>query len=557
MSKAAAHVAHWIRACVDEWPTCLLIAAALAMFVSQCVAAGDARIDDAYITFSFSKNLALGHGPVYSHGVRVEGYSTFLWMALVALPLIFTRGAAPMACARVMGGLFLVLLGWSIFRLARCFGASRKVAALCLLLLSFNTDLAVAYLTGMETAAYVALVAFACMAAAQSLTDRRWERRWERWAAWGALAVALMRIDGFVPCAAIVGWFFLRAFARGDGRAMRRFVRAFAPPLAVYALWFLWRWHYYGLPLPSTYYAKALIPKLMPNRGAEYVTKEVTDAWLWAGLLGWAWLLWRRRLSAALVGCFVLLHWRYVEEVGGDWMPFGRFILPTVPLLITLLMCAGGDAIACAFRARNRFRWLVPAAPLALAAMMAVRMDHRYLNIDGERYKVAAVAEQNGHVDKLIEAAKILDQLMPPGAHLVTDYGGVMGYYTHAAVIEMWGLANATIATRGNTEGVWPFYGRTCPSCYPELRPDYFHVTQPLVRREPAFSSADEVINNVWQTDTIGRYIDIKATFAVGRAYRPETGEALYFLQRRDGAFSPARRTTPRGLVVDYPFESS
>jgi hypothetical protein len=140
---------------------------------------------------------------------------------------------------------------------------------------------------------------------------------------------------------------------------------------------------------------------------------------------------------------------------------------------------------------------------------------------------------------------------------LVTDYGGIFGYYTEGAVIEMWGLANATIATRGNTEGVRPIYGKTCPACYPELQPEYFHVMQPMVRREPAFSSANQVIANVWQTDTIGRYIDFKATFAVGRALSPQTGEALYFLQKRDGGFSPARKTTGRGLVLDYPFENA
>ena len=80
MSKEESHLVRWTKACAKEWPTCLIVAAAAAVFVSQLVAAGDARIDDAYITFSFSKNLALGHGPVYSHGVRVEGYSTFLWM---------------------------------------------------------------------------------------------------------------------------------------------------------------------------------------------------------------------------------------------------------------------------------------------------------------------------------------------------------------------------------------------------------------------------------------------------------------------------------------------
>ncbi len=553
MSRITGLLTQWTRSSVRHWHLVLLALAAAGMFVAQCAFTGDAKIDDAFITFSFSKNLALGHGPMYSHGVRVEGYSTFLWMVLVALPLVITRGAAPLGMARVMAAPFVVLLGWSVYRLARSCGASRTVAAICVLFLSFNTDLAVAYLTGMETLPYVALVTFAFAAAVRSFS----EPRWTKWAAWGGLGVALMRIDGFVPCGAMLGYLFLRVLVKGDSKALRGFLRTFGPPIVVYAIWFIWRWHYYGLFLPSTYYAKALLPKLMPQRGQGYLIDEVMEGWLWGGLVGWLWLLWRRQLGAALIGCYVIVHWMYVITVGGDWMPFGRFILPTIPLLIALLGAAGSDLVLGSFRSKSRIRWLVPFAPLALGAMMAVRMDHRFLNSDFEKSKLAGVAEQTSNVDNYLRASEFLREVVPPGGRLVTDYGGIFAYYTDGAVIEMWGLANAMIATRGNTEGVQPFYGRTCAACYPELQPEYFHVMQPLVRREPAFSSARQVIANVWQTEAIGRYINFEATFAVGRALWPQTGEALYFLQKRDRGFSPTPRTTQRGFIVDYPFEAA
>ena len=542
---------HWIEMGARQWPLWLVAIAAILMFVSQCVSLGDTRIDDAFITFSFSKNLALGHGPVYSHGLRVEGYSTFLWMVLVALPLIATRGAAPLTMARLMGAPFVVLLGWAVYRLARSLGASRPIASVCVLLLSFNTDLAAAYLMGMETLPYVALVVFAFAATVQSLS----EIRWQKWAAWGGLCVALMRIDGFVPWGIMLGWSFLHVFSRGDAQSIRRFVRTFAPPVVVYILWFAWRWHYYGLFLPSTYYAKALVPKLLPQRGIEYLLEEVTGAWLWCGLVGWAWLLWRRRLGAALVGSFVVLHWLYVVKVGGDWMPYGRFLLPTVPFSVVLLVVSGANATATFFRSGSRLWWFIPVPFALLAAIMAVRMDHRFLNDDLEKSKSAGVVRETSNVKNYLRAAEFLGQVVPPGGRLVTDYGGVFAYYTEGSVIEMWGLANATIATRGDTGGVNPKFGKTCPACYPELQPEYFHVMAPMVRRKSAFSSANEVIASVWQTDTIGRYIDFKAVFAVGRALSPGTGEALYFLQKRDQRFSAARRTTGRGLVVEYPFE--
>jgi len=248
------------------------------------------------------------------------------------------------------------------------------------------------------------------------------------------------------------------------------------------------------------------------------------------------------------------VHLVYVIAVGGDWMAFGRFVLPVVPLLVSLFVVGAADLTRSAIRSRFPLRWFVPIVPLALACMMAGRMDHRFANTDDENERSALIEGMNTSVEGYLKVADFLRKVVPPGGRLVTDYGGVFAYFTEGAVIEMWGLANATIATRGNNEGIRPIYGKTCPSCYPELRPEYFHVAEPLLRQEPAFSSADAVIAQVWQTDTIGRYIDFKADFVVGRVFRPATNESLYFLKRRDKAFPPPGAVSD-GFVIDYPFE--
>jgi len=531
----------------------VLLAAALAVFISQCVQVGQATVDDAFFTLSFAKNLALGHGPVYSHGVRVEGHSAFLWMLVMALPLVFTRGDFLLEAARVMGAPFVLLLGWATYRLARTAGASRVAAAACVLLLAFNTDLAVAYLTGMETVAFVALVAAAFATHASALVDP--SSRWRTLAPYCALAVALTRIDGFLPMGFLLGAHLLAEAARGRPQLVSRLARLWAVPLGIYGLWFLWRWWYYGMPLPSTYYAKALIPTLLPRRGLEYVTDELIGGGLLLGLAPFLWLLWRQRLVALLAGAFVLLHLAYVVRVGGDWMPFGRFVLPAVPLLVVLVGVGSEDLIGRLVARWPRAGWVALAPALALAFLLAARMDHRFINEATERKKLDGVTEQRNNVRSFLRAAEFLREVVPPGARLVTDYGGVFSCYTEGAVIEMWGLANAAIATRGDTEQVNPIYGRTCPACYPALDPEYFHVAAPLVRSPGAFQSAAEAIAAVWQTGTIGRYIDFPKTFAVGMVAR--NGEALYFLQKRSLIASFAPRTTPHGYVVSYPFEAA
>lgn len=224
--------------------------------------------------------------------------------------------------------------------------------------------------------------------------------------------------------------------------------------------------------------------------------------------------------------------------------------MPVAPLLIALFVWALRDLVTVARRG-----WPVVAlGAVVLYGGLAAHLDHRFLNSGQEDWNLEEIAIQIKNVQQYFYAARFLRHAVPPGGRLVSDYGGVLAYATDAAIIEMWGLANAEIALHGDTDGVQPVYGKTCPSCYPRLDPEFFHV-DPLIRGERAFSSPAEVVANVWQSDAIGRYIDLARTFAVGRVVRSATHEALYFLEKRRPAFSAARRDSGDGFVVDYPFE--
>ncbi|MFT3926846.1 MAG: hypothetical protein QM778_30150 [Myxococcales bacterium] len=63
----------------------LWLSSTVLILLWQAQLVGDWRVDDAYITFAYSKNLALGQGPVFGHDLRVEGYTNFLWMILQAV----------------------------------------------------------------------------------------------------------------------------------------------------------------------------------------------------------------------------------------------------------------------------------------------------------------------------------------------------------------------------------------------------------------------------------------------------------------------------------------
>ncbi|MET8848256.1 hypothetical protein [Amycolatopsis sp. NPDC004625] len=79
--------------------------------------------EDALVTFRYAQNIADGNGPVFNPGERVEGYTNFLWLVLIALPRA-AFGADVRTTAVVFG--VLAALGCV---LVACFLANRIAAA--------------------------------------------------------------------------------------------------------------------------------------------------------------------------------------------------------------------------------------------------------------------------------------------------------------------------------------------------------------------------------------------------------------------------------------------
>jgi arabinofuranosyltransferase len=526
-----------------------------AVFLWQLELMGDVKIDDAYITFSFSKNLALGNGPVYSHGVRVEGYSNFLWMVLVALPLAIKPTLEPLLVARVLTVPFGLLLGWATYSLIRTpfqgGRAHRIIGWAGVLLLGFDTDLVLTSICGLETLPYVALVVAGFALYIKGCGGSRLARTLTVPC---FVAVGLMRIDGFAPLLLILAWELTHSLVARRFR-LGGYLRWAGPGVAVYCLWFVWRWHYYGHLLPNTYYAKALVPIALPNRGWEYTRDFWTSTELLLAAPFALLALWGARGKALLLTLFVLAHTAYVIHVGGDWMPFWRFFAVAVPLSIVLMAWGAAQCIHWGSRWHRDAREACVAVALLVAIRLGYHLDDHYAPDKVKRDKLSFSGMLGPTVrDQYLPMSRLLGYVVPSGKRLVSDYAGVMAYFTDAAVIDMWGLCNEEIAHHGTTDGVVPIWGRTCPPCYARLAPDFFHVQfmQPLDK----YPDHKSVVNAVWQSDTIGKYVDF-GQFAAGRAVDLDTHNAIYFLERRRAGANYAPRRPASDVLIEYPFEQS
>jgi hypothetical protein len=141
-----------------------------------------------------------------------------------------------------------------------------------------------------------------------------------------------------------------------------------------------------------------------------------------------------------------------------------------------------------------------------------------------------------------------------PGEKLVTDYGGVLAYYSDALIIEMWGLCNADIALKGNANGINPIFGKTCIACYGDFLPDYFHANVPLLRPINAFHSQREVVNGIFQASEIDQVLNFENNYVAGRVVDRARREAFYFIERKRPGVSFVTRHPAPGIDVEYPF---
>src|SRR3954469_12452647 len=133
----------------------LLAIAAVVLVVHAC--AYDFVTDDAYISFVFSRNLA-EHGQLaFNVGQPVEGYTNFLWTAI--LGLLMMLGARPEVTSLVLGAACAVGTLYVTFRvLDRALGRASWWSLVPAVLLASSSGFACWTSGGLETQLFTLLV---------------------------------------------------------------------------------------------------------------------------------------------------------------------------------------------------------------------------------------------------------------------------------------------------------------------------------------------------------------------------------------------------------------
>jgi arabinofuranosyltransferase len=339
--------------------------------------------DDAFIAFRYASNSRLGFGYTWNPPPfrPVEGYTSFLWVAL--LDLVWrVAGVEPPASANLLS-LFFACGSVLVTALAACrmeltgpMARRRPLAiALVLALVVTNRTFLTWTSSGLETALFNFLtLAWLFIFLYADGAPRTWVFAASLLAALADLA----RPEGIVFVAATVcglGLAGREGEGDGGGRGLPARHLGFAAPLLIVPAHLLWRRATYAAWLPNTFYAKTT--GAWPASGLRYLLSFVMEYSLWitAGVaLAWAWSSLRSR-DVALAGrdatarrlriacaafAFLVPFAYYTLIVGGDHFEYRVYSGLVPPLALLTLFCL------------DRLRWRATIAfPVLVLAMLA------------------------------------------------------------------------------------------------------------------------------------------------------------------------------------------
>jgi hypothetical protein len=415
----------------ERWPAIALLAIALlAAVLFMHARFYDYVVDDAYISFNYARNLVEGEGLVFNPGERVEGYTNFLWVMLIALGM--KLGLDPVGLAKTLCFGFAVLTMLMVYsHYGRIYLRRSWQRLLPVALIAVSPPVAVWAFGSLET------TMFAFLLTAALLTHIDSGERGKVPLASSALIglAAITRPEGMIFAMVLFADLLL------NPRLRRRAIVWLIPIALIYVPYFAWRYTYYGWLFPNTFYAKTGGGWSQFLRGLAYIR----DFLVWPGgivtLLAIVPATLKRSRKTLLppIACFV---WScYVMVIGGDGLAMYRFIVPILP--VCYLLSAEGlllilerlQAKMAVFRGKPACLVIVAICLLMVLSRSLGSSERDFVNVDRIRVQ-----------GNWVPIGKWLGDYARPGETLAVAVAGAIPYYSGLYTIDMLGITDPHIA---------------------------------------------------------------------------------------------------------------
>src|SRR5579859_4609587 len=449
-AEGAAASDRWLRLAIELLPVIPFVAGILVVleFVK----------DDAYITFRYAHNLVTGQGLVFNHGERVEGFTNFAWVFVLA----------PFEA-----------LGWDLFQVCEVLAVA--LGAACLVATSRLTAwlsgdrgygaflwgavwlaTAPSYVLWAKSGLEQPLGTLLPIAGALMLWRAREREHPERpmLAAGLLMGVACMTRPELHAMAVLVGLPLVVDAARAR-RVTRAQLLYVAGILAVTVPCHAFRLAYYGSLVPNTFYAKTSSSAIVWRAGLGTL-KELfafNGTGYLAVLAPLAFASRRRRVEIATAALIAAAFAAYIVMVGVDEMQWYRLYLPALPFLCVLAALGLRNLVVAALALLGRVGTTLPAAVVAYALAWAAVMGAAR---DSFLFTFKEVNGFNGHGDLAgtfyPDIGKLIVRHERPGALVAfQDMGSTPYHAPDVDFLDFVGLVDHTVAHTRHELGLHAF----------------------------------------------------------------------------------------------------
>lgn len=443
--------AHRIRA---GGGTAAVILAGTALIAAHATRYGQWIMDDAAITFAYSRSIVDGLGPVLQPGADpVEAFSNPTWMLLLAFGklvglfdegtlfgvpdyVLFPKALALVCCAGMLTLFYIAVKPiTSRPRLVTLVAGAGLAAVPSFVIWTFS---------GLENSLYaLVVVALAVVIQRAVLADRL--LTWKVAVATGLLvsAAALTRPDGLIYAAAYPAVVLIHLDRIRLGASVRAVLFSAAGFIVVFGGYLVWRWNTFHLLVANTVVAKAQKPPGFEDLGkaSELVAYAGWIVVLVVALCLTAVMLRPSRLRSGLVAPVVTLALAVAAYcvLPADWMGELRFATP----VWALGALVGAVAVVETMRlARRRGRIAIGAG-----LVIGIALSLAQFQTSSEEYRAAVktplcvVAERDGRTLNGLADRLGLDR----GSAAVIDLGGT-SLTSRLDLIDLGGLGDARTA---------------------------------------------------------------------------------------------------------------
>ncbi len=433
--------------------------------------------DDAFISFRYAENLINGNGLVWNIGERIEGYTNFLWVIMIAAGM--RAGIEPIAFSYMLGMIYFPVTLYLFFHLCRLIFNSDVAGYIGVILLGTNHTFSMYATGGLETHFLTLLLIAIAVIIAQNFKSGMWRLHSLLTLSFLLGGAILTRLDTVIPCGIFTLFIIINIIQTSQhGEHFTKLAVLLSPAVIIISVWVTWKMNYYGSFLPNSFYAKTAFGSSFET-GGRYLHRFFTSYFLYPVLAVLIYSLTSfiktASISLRMTLLFIIAWLLYVAAVGGDFMEF-RFMVTVLPFLTLLVL----------WLAVQFFNKVLLAA-LLIGIIIAGNIHHIMTFSYDKDYEIESRVMLHGHLynrdEQWINAGKILGEAFKevPEATFAVTTAGAVPFYSKLFCIDMLGLNDTFVTRQGMFLSHRPGHQRIAPVSYLLKRKVNFVISHPTV----------------------------------------------------------------------------